>query len=169
LLVGRTRQGAPPVSVIEPVRRLLRLEFGPSRSKRFADALAAARGGPSECSEVEPGRYQVSFLLERDAETYRGLGRLLERVRHWRATDVYEQEEPVSVYHAKDIRVSGCPKIAHQPPYYEGGPCVNGGLLCRGVRVGVPVGFVERCSSLYRLLVGGSGWMGASLRWRISL
>ena len=79
------------------------MEFGPSRSKRFDKALAVARSGPGYCAEVEPGRYQVSFLLGTDADSYRGLGRLLERVRHWRATDVYEQEEPVSAFHAKEM------------------------------------------------------------------
>jgi hypothetical protein len=33
----------------------------------------------------------------------------------------------------------------------------------------VPVVGFERGSSLYRLLWGGQGWMGGSLRWRISL
>jgi len=152
------------------VERVLTVEFGPSRSKRFAQAVEEARGGAGECSELELGRrYRVRFVLGSDGDVYKSLARLLQRVRNWRATEVYEGDQLVSSDHVRDIRVSGCPKIAHQPPLYEGGPCVNGGLLCRGVRVGVLVGFVERCSSLYRLLVGGSGWMGASLRWRISL
>ena len=89
--------------MVDSVARLLRVEFGPSRSKRFGKALALAPSGPSECREVEPGRYQVSFLLDTDAETYSALGRLLECVRHWRATDVYEQEQPVSVSHANEM------------------------------------------------------------------
>jgi hypothetical protein len=32
-----------------------------------------------------------------------GLARLLERVRHWRATEVYEDDEPVSAYHAREM------------------------------------------------------------------
>jgi hypothetical protein len=28
---------------------------------------------------------------------------LLERVRHWRATEVYEDDEPVSVFHTKEM------------------------------------------------------------------
>ena len=103
MLVGRAAQVAPPVSMVDSVARLLRVEFGPSRSKRFGKALALAPSGPSECREVEPGRYQVSFLLDTDAETYSALGRHLECVRHWRATDVYEQEQPVSVSHAKEM------------------------------------------------------------------
>ncbi len=79
------------------------VEFGPSRSKRFGKALAEARGGPGECSELEPGRYRVSFLLDEDAAAYTGLARLLERVRHWRATVVYEDDELVSVFHAKEM------------------------------------------------------------------
>ena len=93
----------PPVSIVDPVTRLLTVEFGPTCSKRFGKALAVARSGRGECTEVEPGRYQVRFLLGTDANTYSGLGRLLECVRHWRATDVYEQEEPVSAFHAKEM------------------------------------------------------------------
>ena len=48
-------------------------------------------------------------MLGTDSAAYTGLARLLERVRHWRATEVYEDDEPVSVFHVKDIRVSGCP------------------------------------------------------------
>jgi hypothetical protein len=80
------------------VRRLVSVEFGPSRSKRFGKALAEAESGPGECGEFEPGRYRTRFLLGRDAAVYAGLARLLERVRHWRATDVYENDEPVSVF-----------------------------------------------------------------------
>jgi hypothetical protein len=49
------------------VERLLAVEFGPSRSKRFAKAVAAARSGPGECSELEPGRYRTRFVLGEDA------------------------------------------------------------------------------------------------------
>jgi hypothetical protein len=59
--------------------------------------------------ELEPGRYRAGFVLDQDAATYTRLARLLERVRHWRQTDVHEDDEPVSAFHAKDIRVSGCP------------------------------------------------------------
>jgi hypothetical protein len=90
--------------------------FGPSRSKRFGKAVAEAQTGADECSEVESGRFRASFLLGVEAAAYTGLARLLERVRHWRATEVYERNELVSSFHAKDIRVSGCPKIGHQPP-----------------------------------------------------
>jgi hypothetical protein len=81
--------------------RLLWVEFGPSSSKRFGKALAQA--GPGECAEVEPGRYRVRFRLGTDAAIYSGLGRLLERVRHWRATEVHEDDEQVSVFHAKEM------------------------------------------------------------------
>ena len=79
------------------------VEFGPSRSKRFAKALARAQSGPGECTEIEPGRYRVSFLLGSDADSYRALGRLLELVRHWRATDVYQGDELVSTFQAKEM------------------------------------------------------------------
>jgi hypothetical protein len=81
----------------------LTVEFGPSRSKRFGKALALAQSGPSECTEFEPGRYRVTFLLASDASLYSALGRLLERVRHWRASEVYQGAEPVSTYHAKEM------------------------------------------------------------------
>jgi len=55
------------------MERRLTVEFGPSRSKRFAKAVAAAQSGPGECQELEPGRYRVSFLLGSDAAVYVGL------------------------------------------------------------------------------------------------
>jgi hypothetical protein len=85
------------------MERLVRVEFGPSRSKRFGQALAEARSGVGECSEFEPGRYRVSFVLGEDPAPYTGLARLLERVRHWRATEVYEDDELVSVFHTKEM------------------------------------------------------------------
>jgi hypothetical protein len=85
------------------MERLLTVEFGPSRSKRFGQAVARAQGGPGECTEVGPGRYRVKFRLATDADAYSGLGRLLEWVRHWRATDVYEAEELVSTFHTKEM------------------------------------------------------------------
>ena len=85
------------------MERLLTVEFGPSRSKRFGRAVTLAQGGPGECSELEPGRYRVSFVLGGDAAAYSGLARLLERVRHWRASEVYENDQPLSVFHAKEM------------------------------------------------------------------
>jgi len=85
------------------MERPLTVEFGPSRSKRFGKTLTLAQSGPGECTEIEPGRYRVRFLLAREAALYGALGRLLERVRHWRATEVYERDEPVSTYHAKEM------------------------------------------------------------------
>lgn len=83
--------------------RRVTVEFGPSRSKRFGKALAAARSGAGECSEVEPGRYRVRFALAEDAADYAGLATLLQHVRHWRATEVFEGDEPMSVYHATEM------------------------------------------------------------------
>ncbi len=85
------------------MERRVTVEFGPSRSKRFAKALAEAESGPGECRELEPGRYQVDFTLGEDGAVYAGLARLLERIRHWRATEVCEDDEPVSVFHAKEM------------------------------------------------------------------
>jgi hypothetical protein len=85
------------------MERQLTVEFGPSRSKRFGKALAEAENGPGECSELEPGRYRASFVLGTDAAAYTALARLLERVRHWRASEVHEGGEPVSAYHAKEM------------------------------------------------------------------
>jgi hypothetical protein len=83
--------------------RRVTVEFGPSRSKRFGKAVAEAQSGAGECSEVEPDRYRVRFTLGEDLGAYTGLARLLQRVRHWRATEVYEGEELVSVYNAREM------------------------------------------------------------------
>jgi len=85
------------------MERPLTVEFGPSHSKRFGRAVALAQAGPGECAEVEPGRYRVTFLLSREPALYGALGRLLERVRHWRATEVSGGDGPVSTYHAKEM------------------------------------------------------------------
>jgi hypothetical protein len=52
---------------------------------------------------VEQGKYRVRFVLGEDVAVYTGLARLLERVRHWRATEVSEDEEPVSAFHAREM------------------------------------------------------------------
>ena len=85
------------------MERLVTVEFGPSRSRRFGRALSEARSGAGECREVEPGRYRARFVLGEDSAAYSGLARLLERVRHWRVTEVCEDDEPVSAYHAKEM------------------------------------------------------------------
>jgi hypothetical protein len=85
------------------MERLFTVEFGPSRSKRFDKAVAEARRLARECTEVEPGRYRARFVLGTDSAANTGLARLLGQVRHWRATDVYEGDEPVSAYHAKEM------------------------------------------------------------------
>jgi hypothetical protein len=85
------------------MERLVTVEFGPSRSRRFGRALSEAQSGAGECREVEPGRYRARFVLGEDSAAYAGLARLLERVRHWRATEVCEDDEPVSAYHAKEM------------------------------------------------------------------
>jgi hypothetical protein len=87
----------------DPVERRVTVVFGPSRSKRFKKAVAEAHSGPGECRELEPGRYEVRFVLGQRAAAYAGLARLLEHVRHWRATEVYEDEEKVSTFHAKEM------------------------------------------------------------------
>ncbi len=85
------------------VEPMVRVEFGPPRSQRFGKAVAEANSGAGECTELEPGRYRTRFVLGIDAAVYRGLARLLERVRHWRATEVCEDDQPVSVFHAKEM------------------------------------------------------------------
>jgi hypothetical protein len=97
----------------------LTVEFGPSRSKRFRDAVEEAQSGAGECSEREPGSYRVRFLLGSEGRVYASLARLLLRVRDWRTTEVYEGEQLLSSYHARDIRVSGCPKLPSTPPSNE--------------------------------------------------
>jgi len=93
------------------VERVLTVEFGPSRSKRFQKAVAEAQSGAGECDELERGRYRVRFLLNRDAQVFTSLARLLQRVRDWRASEVYEGDQLVASYHARDIAVSGCPQF----------------------------------------------------------
>jgi hypothetical protein len=88
---------------VRSMSRLVTVEFGPSRSKRFGKALAEARSRADECTEVEPGRYRASFKLGTDSAAYTGLASLLGRVRHWRATEVCEGIEPVSAYHANEM------------------------------------------------------------------
>jgi hypothetical protein len=85
------------------VERRFMVEFGPSRSKRFGLAVAEARRGADECGEREPGRYWATFRLGEDAAAYAALAALLGRVRHWRASEVSEGDEPVSAYHAKEM------------------------------------------------------------------
>jgi hypothetical protein len=85
------------------VGRVLTVEFGPSRSRRFGTAVAEAEGGPGTCTQPQPGRYRVRFVLGSDPAVYTGLARLLQRVRGWRATDVHEDDEAVSAFHAKEM------------------------------------------------------------------
>lgn len=59
------------------MERPLTVEFGPSRSRRFGKAVALAQSGPGACTEIEPGRYRVTFLLASEAALYSALGRLL--------------------------------------------------------------------------------------------
>jgi hypothetical protein len=93
------------------MERLVTVEFGPSRSKRFGRAVAEARSGAGECSEVEPGRYRTRFVLGTDSAAYAGLARLLERVRHWTATEVCEDSEQISVYHAREMAWCACSQL----------------------------------------------------------
>jgi len=86
-----------------PVERCFTVAFGPSRSKRFGKALAEAGRGAHECVEVEPGRYEARFVVGKDPAVYAALAAFLAHVRHWRATEVREGDEPVSAYHAKEM------------------------------------------------------------------
>jgi hypothetical protein len=46
-----------------------------------------------------------------DSATYTGLARLLERVRHWRATEVCEGDESVSASHVKEMAWCACSQL----------------------------------------------------------
>jgi hypothetical protein len=85
------------------VKRLMTVAFGPSCSNRFGKALAEARRGAGDCRELEEGRYRVRFVLGTDPTVYASLGRLLERARHWRATEVFAGDELVSTYQAREM------------------------------------------------------------------
>lgn len=83
------------------MERLVMVEFGPSRSKRFGKALVEARNAASALRW--PGRYRARFALGGDSEAYTGFARLLERVRHWRASEIREGDEPLPAYQAKEM------------------------------------------------------------------
>ena len=85
------------------MERVVTVEFGPSRSKRFGKAVVEAQSGAGECDEIAPNRYRTRFALGRDSGAYSGLARLLERARHWRATEVYEDDELVSLDDAREM------------------------------------------------------------------
>jgi hypothetical protein len=83
--------------------RVVGVEFGPSRSKRFAKAVKLARESASEFTDLGEARYRARFVLGDDPAPYKALGRLVERVRGWRATEVSAEEEPASAYHVKEM------------------------------------------------------------------
>jgi hypothetical protein len=138
------------------MERVLTVEFGPSRSKRFQKAVAEVESGAGECNELEPGRYRVRFLLNRDAQVFTSLARLLQRVCGWRASEVYEGDRLVSSYHARDIRVSGCPisQIRVTAPGCE--IAAVGGCSAAFRRVGRRPALVSLPWALPSLCVGGS-------------
>lgn len=70
--------------------------FGPSSSRRFPAALAKARSSADEVIELAPGTFRATFRLGSKLERYAQLGALLELVRHWRGSEVYVDELPVS-------------------------------------------------------------------------
>jgi hypothetical protein len=115
-----TREFSPVVRV-GWVERVLTVEFGPSRSKRFRKGVEEAQSGAGECSELEAGSYRVRFVLGSDGGVYTSLARLLQRLCNSQATEVYEDDLLVSSYQARDIRVSGCPKIAISPSFARAG------------------------------------------------
>jgi hypothetical protein len=46
------------------MERLVTVEFGPSSSERFGKAVAEARSGAGQCSELAPNRYRTRFALD---------------------------------------------------------------------------------------------------------
>jgi hypothetical protein len=89
------------------VERVFVVEFGPSRSRRLQRAVAQARGGAGVFRELGYGRYSVRFVLAKDAVVYMALARLLQQVGAWRASEVNEQDEFVSTYHAREMAWCG--------------------------------------------------------------
>jgi hypothetical protein len=85
------------------MERTVTVEFGPSRSKRFAKAVALARERADECVEVEPGKYRASFQLGSEPGSYRGLHALIREVRYWRASVVSVDDQPVSAYYTMEM------------------------------------------------------------------
>jgi hypothetical protein len=83
--------------------RVVGVEFGPSRSKRFAKAVKLARESASEFTDLGQGRYRAGFVLGDDPAPYKALGALVERVRGWRATEISSEDEAASAYHLKEM------------------------------------------------------------------
>jgi hypothetical protein len=83
--------------------RTLTVVFGPSRSRFFPKAVAHARAVATEIAEPEPGRYRAAFTLGVDPGPYAHASALIERVRHWRGSEVYLGPIPVSPVVAKDM------------------------------------------------------------------
>jgi len=106
LPAAAARQRGEPSQPVEPPlagERGLIVEFGPSRSNRFAQALAVAHASAGECVELTPGRHRVSFRLGSEPAAYSGLAGLIERVRHWRASEVSHEGELVPALHAREM------------------------------------------------------------------
>jgi hypothetical protein len=95
-LVRVPRDGAASNGRVRP----LTLEAVREGSGRGAERARRVRG-------TRARQYRVSFVLGTDANVYTDLCRLLARVRHWEATEVFEGEEPVSAYHAREIAWCG--------------------------------------------------------------
>jgi hypothetical protein len=74
-------------------------------SSRRPQALRqGARGaGPASASSSSRAAYRVTFRLGSDPAAYTGIARLLEGVRHWRATEVYQDGALVSAFHAREM------------------------------------------------------------------
>jgi hypothetical protein len=89
------------------VERVFVVEFGPSRSRRLQRAVAQARGGAGVFRELGHSRYSVRFVLAEDAVVYVALARLLQQVGAWRASEVNEQDQLVSTYHAGEMAWCG--------------------------------------------------------------
>lgn len=83
--------------------RVVGVEFGPSRSKRFAKTVKLARESASEFTDLWEQRSRARFVLGDDPAPYKALAALVERVRGWRATEVSFEEEPASAYHVKEM------------------------------------------------------------------
>jgi hypothetical protein len=85
------------------MERSFTVGFGPSRSKRLRKVVAEARERTQDLTEPEPGQYRARFVLGTDPQVYASLARVIELVRGWRASEVFEEHEPVSPYLVKEM------------------------------------------------------------------
>jgi hypothetical protein len=104
----------PPPAETPTTRRTsitVTAEFGPPRSRFFAQALDHARAGGDELAEIRPGRFRAVFVLGSDPGAFAHLGALCRLIRHWRGTTVEADGLPVPATVARDMGFCGADQL----------------------------------------------------------